>query len=88
MTTVEPVKIVFDAMLAPKNCALMLMENPVLSNRAQYKTSKAGMTWVVRRVEGKVDARGKHTGSIRTVSWHARSADAEQNARALRLLSF
>ena len=80
MTTAEPVKNGFEPTPAP----LMLIESPVMSNRAQYKAGKTGMTWVVRRVERKVDACGKHTGSIRTVARHASAADAEQNARALR----
>ena len=55
-----------------------------MSSHIQYKVGKAGRMYVVRRVEDQVGARGKHSGSIRTVSRHDNAADAEVAAQELR----
>ena len=57
-----------------------------ISRRVDYQTGKAGGMYVVRLVEVEVDSGGKHSGSIRTVARHDRAADADRNARALRLI--
>ena len=69
----------------PKNDDQPPEEN-CMDSRIQYKIGKAGRMYVIRRVEEKRDAVGRHTGSIRTVARHDNAGDAERIAGALQLL--
>jgi hypothetical protein len=54
-----------------------------MRSRVEYRAVKAGATWLVRRVERRLEPLGTEAGSIRIVGRHHSAAEAEQDACAL-----
>jgi hypothetical protein len=52
-----------------------------MNTGVRYQASSRGSSYFVSRIERHVDAAGRHTGAIRTVSEHKDASSAERAAR-------